>query len=86
MAVPFLEVGLVQRGEEISFACACNIVTMQLASADSILASCGQLGCEIWKLVKLEPFCYEFQLLIVQFRVPLLGSVVEPDCHVEVVH
>ena len=42
LAVPFLEVGLVQRGsrgEEVTFASACNIVTTQLATDDSILAS-----------------------------------------------
>ena len=74
------------RGEKVSFASACNVVMMQLASVDSIFASCGQLGYGTCKLVQLEPFCYEFQLLIVQFRLPFLGSVVEPDCHVKVVH
>ena len=47
LAVPFLEVGLVyrvSRGEEVSFASVCNIATMQVASDDSIFASCGQLG------------------------------------------
>ena len=43
---------------------------MQLASDPY-----GQLGCGIWKRVQLEPFCYEFQLLIVQFRVQMLGFV-----------
>ena len=53
MAAPFLEVGLVKRAsrvEEVLFASACNVVAMLLAG-DSILASCGQLGCRIWKLV-----------------------------------
>ena len=29
----------------------------------------GQLECGIWKLVQLEPFCYEFHLLIVLITV-----------------
>ena len=89
MAVPFLEAGLVQqvsRGEEVSSASTCKIVTMQSASDDSILASCGQLGYGMWKLVQLEPFATNSRSLIVQFRVTLLRSVVEPNCHVNVVH
>ena len=76
----------VSRGEEVSLANACNIVQMQLASARLNLESCAQHGCGFWELGQLELFCYEFQRLNIQFRVPLLGSVTEPDCHVEVVH
>ena len=86
MTVPFLEVGFCTASEHRRFASACSIVTMQLASDDSMLASCGQLVCVICKLFQLEPFRYQFQLLIVHFRVIPLGSVVEPDCHVEVLH
>ena len=61
LAVSFLEIGFVSRvsrGDEVSFVSTCDIVTMQLASDDSIFASRGQLGCGIWKLV--QPFRYEF--------------------------
>ena len=41
---------------------------------------------DVRKRLQLEAFCYEFQLIIVQLRVLLLGAVVEPDWRVEAVH